>query len=88
MSGYTQGLLSQQRVLDPGVHLIEKPFTETILLAKVREILSAHTGLPPATRPCPPPPHRRCGDTRTRPPLARADGEREVSCQTGLVTAS
>jgi FixJ family two-component response regulator len=29
MSGYTQGLLSQQRVLEPGVYLIEKPFTET-----------------------------------------------------------
>ena len=47
MSGYTQGLLSQQRVLEPGVYLIEKPFTETILLAKVREILSAeeHPGV-------------------------------------------
>ena len=43
MSGYTQGLLSQQRVLDPGVHLIEKPFTETTLLAKVREILTAES---------------------------------------------
>ena len=39
MSGYTQGLLSQQGVLEPGVHLIEKPFTETALLAKISEIL-------------------------------------------------
>ena len=43
MSGYTQGLLSQQRVLEPGVYLIEKPFTETTLLAKVREILTAES---------------------------------------------
>ena len=39
MSGYTQGLLSQQGVVEPGVHLIEKPFTETALLAKISEIL-------------------------------------------------
>ena len=43
MSGYTQGLLSQQRVLEPGVYLIEKPFTETTLLAKIREILTAES---------------------------------------------
>ena len=40
MSGYTQGLLSQQGVLEPGVHLIEKPFSEKALLNKVHEILS------------------------------------------------
>ncbi len=40
MSGYTQGLLSAQGVLEPGVHLIEKPFSETSLLAKLREVLS------------------------------------------------
>jgi len=42
MSGYTQGLLGAQGVLEPGVHLIEKPFSETILLTKLHEILSAH----------------------------------------------
>ena len=42
MSGYTQGLLGEQGVLEPGVHLIEKPFSETILLTKLHEILSAH----------------------------------------------
>ena len=52
MSGYTQGLLSEQGVLEPGVHLIEKPFSETTLLTQLHGILSAHTGLPPATRPC------------------------------------
>jgi len=40
MSGYTQGLLSAQGVLAPGVHLIEKPFSETSLLAKLHEALS------------------------------------------------
>jgi two-component system, cell cycle sensor histidine kinase and response regulator CckA len=40
MSGYTQGLLSAQGVLTPGVHLIEKPFSETSLLAKLHEVLS------------------------------------------------
>jgi hypothetical protein len=39
MSGYTQGLLGAQGVLEPGVHLIEKPFSETTLLAKLYEIL-------------------------------------------------
>ena len=39
MSGYTQGLLGAQGILEPGIHLIEKPFTGTALLKKVREIL-------------------------------------------------
>jgi two-component system, cell cycle sensor histidine kinase and response regulator CckA len=39
MSGYTEGLLSDQGVLDPGIHLIEKPFTETALLGKLRAVL-------------------------------------------------
>ncbi len=42
MSGYTQGLLGAQGVLEPGVHLIEKPFSETTLLTKLHEILTAH----------------------------------------------
>ena len=40
MSGYTQDLLAAQGVLEPGVHLIEKPFSETTLLTKLREILT------------------------------------------------
>ncbi len=40
MSGYTQGLLGAQGVLEPGLSLIEKPFSEAALLAKIREILS------------------------------------------------
>jgi len=41
MSGYTQGLLSTQGVLGPGVNLIEKPFSKPALLAKLREVLAA-----------------------------------------------
>ena len=39
MSGYTHGLLSQQGVLEPGVYLIEKPFTEDTLLTRLSEVL-------------------------------------------------
>ena len=42
MSGYTEGLLGSQGVLEPGTHLIEKPFSETSLLTEIHEILSAH----------------------------------------------
>ena len=41
MSGYTQGLLGEQGVLEPGVQLIEKPFTERGLLIKLNQIFSA-----------------------------------------------
>ena len=43
MSGYPHSLLSQQGVLDPGVHLIEKPLSEITLLNKLHEVLSIHT---------------------------------------------
>jgi two-component system, cell cycle sensor histidine kinase and response regulator CckA len=42
MSGYTHGLLGAQGVLEHKVHLIEKPFSETTLLTKLHEVLSAH----------------------------------------------
>jgi two-component system cell cycle sensor histidine kinase/response regulator CckA len=42
MSGYTQGLLGEQGILEPGVHLIEKPFSESTLLTKLHEVLAAH----------------------------------------------
>jgi PAS domain S-box-containing protein len=41
MSGYTKGLLNAQGVLEPGNHLIEKPFSEETLLSKLHEVLSA-----------------------------------------------
>jgi two-component system cell cycle sensor histidine kinase/response regulator CckA len=40
MSGYTQGILDSQGVVETGVNLIEKPFTEASLLAKLGEIIS------------------------------------------------
>ncbi len=40
MSGYTQGILDTQGILETGINLIEKPFTERSLLAKLHEILS------------------------------------------------
>jgi PAS domain S-box-containing protein len=43
MSGYTQGILDTQGGLEAGINLIEKPFTEASLLAKLSEIISAHT---------------------------------------------
>jgi PAS domain S-box-containing protein len=42
MSGYTQGILGAQGFLEPGINLIEKPFTETSLLQKLHEILHVH----------------------------------------------
>jgi hypothetical protein len=42
MSGYTQGLLGGQGVLEPGIHLIEKPFSEATLLTKLHEVLTTH----------------------------------------------
>jgi CheY-like chemotaxis protein len=40
MSGYTQGLLDTQGVLEAGVSLVEKPFTEASLLTKLRQIIA------------------------------------------------
>jgi CheY-like chemotaxis protein len=42
MSGYAHPVLASQGTLNPGVTLIEKPFTEASLLAKVREVLDAN----------------------------------------------
>jgi hypothetical protein len=41
MSGYTQGILGTRGVLAADVNLIEKPFTEAALLAKLRGVLSS-----------------------------------------------
>jgi two-component system, cell cycle sensor histidine kinase and response regulator CckA len=40
MSGYTQGVLDTQGIIETGVNLIEKPFTERSLLAKLHEIMT------------------------------------------------
>jgi PAS domain S-box-containing protein len=39
MSGYAHPVLTSQGTLDPGVILIEKPFTESTLLGKINEVL-------------------------------------------------
>jgi PAS domain S-box-containing protein len=41
MSGYTAGALDSAGVLEADVNLIEKPFTEASLLARLREVISA-----------------------------------------------
>jgi len=44
MSGYAQPILASQGTLDPGVALLEKPFTTEGLLAKVRQVLDVPGG--------------------------------------------
>jgi hypothetical protein len=39
MSGYAQPVLASQGTLDSGVTLVEKPFSEPALLARVRDVL-------------------------------------------------
>jgi hypothetical protein len=39
MSGYSQDLITSQGILDPGVHLVEKPFTFENLLQRVTNVL-------------------------------------------------
>jgi hypothetical protein len=41
MSGYAQSIVSAGGVLEDGVILLEKPFTEPVLLAKVEQALLA-----------------------------------------------
>ena len=42
MSGYARPVLASQGRLDPGVALVEKPFSETDLLAKATQVLNGH----------------------------------------------
>ena len=39
MSGYTDSFIAGHGVLDRGTHLLHKPFTEEVLIRKVREVL-------------------------------------------------
>ncbi len=39
MSGYTDSFIAGHGVLDPKTHLLHKPFTEGVLIRKVREVL-------------------------------------------------
>ena len=40
MSGYAHGILGTQGVLEPGINLIEKPFSRALLLSRLAEIQS------------------------------------------------
>ena len=41
MSGYPQEVIVHRGSLEPGVNLLDKPFTRVTLLTKVAEVLSA-----------------------------------------------
>jgi CheY-like chemotaxis protein len=42
MSGYTDSFIAGHGVLEPGTHLLHKPFTEETLTRKVRELLDGN----------------------------------------------
>ena len=44
MSGYTDSFIAGHGVLDPKMHLLHKPFTEEVLIRKVREVLDGGKG--------------------------------------------
>ena len=44
MSGYTDSFIAGHGVLEQGTHLLRKPFTEEVLVRKVRELLDGDTG--------------------------------------------
>ena len=39
MSGYTDTVITHGGVLEPGIHLIQKPFSLEELAARIREVL-------------------------------------------------
>ncbi|MHB8486121.1 MAG: hybrid sensor histidine kinase/response regulator [Candidatus Acidiferrales bacterium] len=41
MSGYTDNFIAGHGVLEEGLHLLHKPFTEEVLMRKIRELLDA-----------------------------------------------
>jgi CheY-like chemotaxis protein len=41
ISGYTDSFIAGHGVLEPGTHLLHKPFTEDALIRKIREVLDA-----------------------------------------------
>jgi len=41
ISGYTDSFIADRRVLEEGIHLLHKPFTQEALASKVRELLDA-----------------------------------------------
>ncbi len=53
MSGYAQPVLDTQGALDPGVELLEKPFTKATLLTRIRQVIDHNGGSHPASPPDP-----------------------------------
>jgi two-component system cell cycle sensor histidine kinase/response regulator CckA len=51
MSGYTDSFIAGHGVLDPGIHLLHKPFIEEVLIRKVREVLDGGKPAMPAATP-------------------------------------
>ena len=49
MSGYTDSFIAGHGVLDPGIHLLHKPFIEEVLIRKVREVLDGGKSPAPAS---------------------------------------
>ena len=50
MSGYTDSFIAGHGVLEPETHLLHKPFTEEVLIQKVREVLDSGKGPLPSLR--------------------------------------
>jgi CheY-like chemotaxis protein len=50
MSGYTDSFIAGHGVLEPGTHLLHKPFTEEVLIRKVREVLDGGKQPPSAMK--------------------------------------
>jgi CheY-like chemotaxis protein len=46
MSGYTNDAIAHHGVLDPGIHFIEKPFSQESLMRKLRAVLDAEETVP------------------------------------------
>ena len=50
MSGYTDSFITGHGVLEPGTNLLHKPFTEEVLIRKVREVLDGGKQPPSAMK--------------------------------------
>ena len=48
ISGYTDSFVARHGVLEQGMVLLHKPFTEEVLIRKVREVLDAKTAEGPS----------------------------------------
>lgn len=51
MSGYTDSFIAGHGVLEPGTHLLHKPFTDEVLIRKVRDVLDGAKKQDPTRRP-------------------------------------